>query len=84
MFEKAKPGRDAFTFSLHGMTTIASFTAAPAIADDRINKIRDERLSRPQEDQPKEDQPKEDQPSTARVIEDVLARYFAPGRCWAA
>ena len=41
MFEKAKRVRDAFTFSLGGMTTIASFVAAPAIADDRINKIRD-------------------------------------------
>ena len=74
MFEKAKPGRDAFTFSLQGMTAIASFTAAPAIADDRLNKVWDERLSRIQEDQP----------DTARVIEDVLARYFAPGRCRAA
>jgi len=74
MFEKAKPGRDAFTFSLHGMTAIAPFSIAPAIADDRINKVRDERLK----------QPHENQPDTARVIEDVLARYFAPGRCQAA
>lgn len=79
MFEKAKPGRDAFTFSLQGMTAIASFTAAPAIADDRLNKVWDERLSRAQEDQPIENQP-----ITARVIEDVLVRYFAPGRCQAA
>jgi len=75
MFEKAKPGRDAFTFSLQGMTTIASFTAAPAIADDHLNKVWDERLSRAQDGQPQEDQP-----STAREIEKVLARYFAPGR----
>jgi len=74
MFEKAKSGRDAFTFSLQGMTTIASFTAAPAIANDRLNKVWDERLSQTQEDQP----------DTARLIEDVLARYFAPGRCRAA
>jgi hypothetical protein len=74
MFEKAKSGRDAFTFSLKGMTTIASFTAAPAIADDRLNKVWDERLSQPQEYQP----------STARRIEDILARYFAPGCCQAA
>lgn len=46
MFEKAKPVRDAFTFSLGGLTTIASFTAAPAIADDRINELRDERSKR--------------------------------------
>ena len=44
MFEKAKRTRDAFTFSLGGMKTIASFVAAPAIADDRINKIRDAQL----------------------------------------
>jgi len=74
MFEEAKPGRDAFTFSLQGMTTIASFTAAPAIADDRLNKVWDERLSRPQEYQA----------NTARKIEDILGRYFAPGRCQAA
>ena len=41
MFKKAKVARDAFTFSLGGMTTIASFAPAMAIADDRINKIRD-------------------------------------------
>lgn len=52
MFEKAKPARDAFAFSLRGMTTIASFTIAPAVADDRLNIARDERLSRGQEDQP--------------------------------
>ena len=79
MLKKAKPGRDAFTFSLRGMTTIAPFSITSAIADDRINKIRDERLR-----QPHEDQPTEDQPSTVRVIEDVLARYFAPGCCRAA
>ena len=41
MFKKAKVARDAFTFSLGGMTAIASFVPAPAIADDRINKVRD-------------------------------------------
>ena len=71
MFEKANSGRDAFTFSLRGLTTVASFTAAPAIADDRINKIIDQQLG----------ETHEDQPDTARIIEDVLARYFAPGRC---
>ena len=44
MFEKAKRARDAFTFSLTGMKTIASFVSPPAIADDRINKIRDAQL----------------------------------------
>ena len=74
MFEKAKPARDAFAFSLGGMAAKSSFVIAPAIADDRINKIRDERLSRDHEDQP----------DTAREIENVLAYYFAPGRCRAA
>jgi len=46
MINRAKPARDAFTFSLGGMTTIAPFVAPTAIADDRINRIRDERLQR--------------------------------------
>ena len=54
MFEKAKPGRDAFTFSLGGMNTISSFTIAPAIADDRINKIRDERMKQVRNDRDRE------------------------------
>ncbi len=36
--------RDAFSFSLSGMTAISSFLAAPVVADDRINKIRDAHL----------------------------------------
>ena len=70
MFEKAKSGRDAFTFSLRGMRAVASFTPPSAIADDRINSIIDQRLGGPQEDQP----------DTVREIEDCLAHYFAPGR----
>lgn len=44
MFEKGKKTRDAFSFSLDGFTTISSFLAAPVVADDRINKIRDAHL----------------------------------------
>jgi len=44
MLAKAKPVRDAFTFSLGGLTAITPFVAAPAIADDLINKIQDEQL----------------------------------------
>ena len=44
MFEKAKSGRDAFTFSLGGMQTISSFVAAPAIADNQLNQARSARL----------------------------------------
>ena len=71
MIEKAKSGRDAFTFSLGGMTTIASFVAAPAVANDEINKAWVERQVRVQRRQR----------DTIRVIEDILARYFAPGSC---
>lgn len=74
MFEKAKPARDAFKFSLGGMTAKSAFVIAPAIADDRLNKVWDERLGRDQENQP----------DMAREIENVLAYYFAPGRCRAA
>ena len=40
MFEKAKRETDAFSFSLGGMSTIASFTPAPAIASDRVRQAR--------------------------------------------
>ncbi len=52
MFEKAKPARDAFTFSLGGMAAKSSFVIAPAIAEDRINKVLDERLRNANKDQP--------------------------------
>ena len=52
MSEQAKRPRDAFRFSLGGMTTIASFAVAPAIAHDKINKALSERLQDKQEDQP--------------------------------
>jgi hypothetical protein len=49
MFKKDKTVRDTFTFSLGGMKTITSFTAAPAITDDRFNKVpvRRESVQRP-------------------------------------
>ena len=40
MLKEAKPARDAFTFSLSGMTAITSFTAARAIAHDRLRQVR--------------------------------------------
>ena len=54
MFEKAKPGRDAFTFSLGGIAAKPSFVIVPAIADDRINKIRDERIKQVRNDRDRE------------------------------
>jgi len=66
MTEKAKSGRDAFTFSLRGMMTIASFSVAPVIAQDRINRAWDEKLSRVQEDQP----------DTAKELPSVIGRFW--------
>jgi len=46
MFEKSRKAQDAFSFSLGGLRTITSFVAAPAIANDRINRIRDAQIRR--------------------------------------
>jgi len=69
MFKKARSGRDAFTFSLQGMTTIASFTLAPAIADDQFNQAWERRS----------DGASTRHRKAVHRIEDFLARYFAPG-----
>lgn len=45
MTKKAVPRRDAFTHSLGGMTTIASFAMAPAVAHDQLHQIRDEQCN---------------------------------------
>lgn len=36
--------RDPYAFSLRGLTAAASFGPIPALADDRLNRARDERL----------------------------------------
>lgn len=46
MLKKGSPARDAFSFSLDGMRTIASFAAMPVVASDRVNKGRDKQLNR--------------------------------------
>ena len=66
MTTKAKPARDAFTFSLGGISAITSFVAAPAVADDLINRVHDERLRRMQDDQP----------DTARELATVFGRFW--------
>ena len=50
MSNRAKTARDPFTFSLGGLTTITSFVAAPAIADDRLNQDPADRPSPVRED----------------------------------
>ncbi len=37
--------RDRFTFSLRGMTATASYFITPVLADDRINRAWDQKLS---------------------------------------
>jgi hypothetical protein len=39
MTKQAKTNRSPFFFSRAGMTTISSFAAAPAVADDQFNQI---------------------------------------------
>jgi hypothetical protein len=46
MSYKAGTTRDAFTFSLGGLTTIASFVPAPVVADNRIRQVPHERTGR--------------------------------------
>lgn len=71
MSTKAKSGRDAFTFSLQGMKTIAPFATPPVIADDRIGRAWDQRFSHAPAAGV----------STILMLEDLLGRYFAAGCC---
>lgn len=43
MSNKAGNKRDPFTFSLGGLTTIASFVPVPVVADDQIRQSRTRR-----------------------------------------
>ena len=52
MNTKGKSTRDAFTFSLGGLSTKSSFFLMPAIADNRIQEQLDEVSRQPQKDQP--------------------------------
>lgn len=70
MSNKAKPARDAFMFSLGGISAVSSFVITPAIADDLINEVRDERLRRLPEDQP----------DTAREPESFWGRFWLSRR----
>jgi hypothetical protein len=71
MFDIARPGRDAFTFSLSGMAAINSYAIAPAVPNDCINRAWDRRLAGAGQDSMR----------LVLRIEDALARYFAPGHC---
>ena len=45
MSQKRHFFRDRFTFGLRGMTATASYFITPVLADDRINRAWDEKLS---------------------------------------
>jgi hypothetical protein len=68
--------RDPFTFSLRGTRAANAYVPVPAIADDRVNRSWDARLGRASRDRRGFGQP----PAVHR-IENLLARYFAPGCC---
>ena len=52
MSNEFKRPRDSFTFSLGGLSTVAMVAFSPAISDDRINRIRDEKLKQGKGDSP--------------------------------
>ena len=49
MSRKIDKERDPYTFSLRGISTIASFVAPTAIEVDRMNRVRERRLAESQE-----------------------------------
>lgn len=74
MLFTAKSRRDPFTFSLGGMAAINSYAFAPAIPDDMINRAIDARFAEPRE------AVSEPSPFVLK-LENLLARFFAPGFC---
>ncbi|HZX24139.1 MAG TPA: hypothetical protein VFF18_11420 [Woeseiaceae bacterium] len=65
MSHKSGTARDAFTFSLGGMTAIASFVPAPAVADNRLGKACPDREQRVREERDAEADRQENPYSTA-------------------
>lgn len=53
MFKRDQKARDAFSFSLGGRTTVNPFVAMPVVADDRINKVLDQKLQEGQKERAK-------------------------------
>jgi len=43
MSQSRKTAADGFSFSLGGLTTVASFAVAPAVDANRLNQVRDAR-----------------------------------------
>jgi len=76
MHEQHHPGRDRYTLSLGGVAAINTYVMAPAIDQEGINEAWDARLSGG-----RQVSPAEPAPELVRKLENLLARYFAPGRC---
>ena len=49
MFRKDDSTRDGFTLSLGGTTVITSVVAAPVVAGDRLNQLRDAEIEKARE-----------------------------------
>jgi len=72
---EANRTRDPFRFSLRGRAAINPYVIVPTVPDDKINEVWDARLR-----QPAPVEIREEPPGTMRGLENLLARYFAPGR----
>lgn len=74
MLFRANSRRDPFTFSLGGMAAINSYAFAPAVPDDMINRAIDARIVQASKTVA--------EPSSFVLkVENILARFFAPGFC---
>lgn len=72
---EAKRTRDPFRFSLRGRAAINPYVIVPTVPDDKINEAWDDRLQRPAAVEVPADRT-----GVMRGFENLLARYFAPGR----
>ena len=71
MHTQANTARDPFRFSLGGVAFVNTHAFVPAIADDALNSRLARRMRAPSRAPG----------DIILAVENVLARYFAPGRC---
>lgn len=76
---EANRNRDPFRFSQIGMAAINPYVIVPTAPDDTINRAWDDRLQHYRQHRAPESRSR-----TLRGLENLLARYFAPGRRQAA
>ena len=78
MSRKFDKERDPYSFSLRGISTIASFVAPTAIAIDRMNRARDEQLAETADGAPDSDEQSsvaEDKPVFGRFWLRIARRW---------